>query len=282
MQDSEEVERIFDGDCTVVALTDNKAISLIKAAQLNRRAVGLRLTLRLVKEVPHALHLTEPDDARGGKGGACASAAADAVRGGERERERERETEREREREREPRAKAIGAEAIAAIHGVAPTHYVYKLGAQLAAAMEKPGSVKQSAHTEPMEAEEDPEEFTCTIKLDLMDDPVCIVHVNELEPRRRYERALLLAHFQAQYDKRIRVHMEQYADEAAQSGLSAVTVAESHGLAYPSARPPAPSEAPVWALDCLDMPPDETERIDGSTFGFSDRIQSPHARLGGG
>jgi len=80
-----------------------------------------------------------------------------------------------------------------------------------------------------MEAEEDPEEFTCPIKLDLMDDPVCIVHVNELEPRRRYERALLLAHFQAQYDKRIRVHMEQYADEAAQSGLSAVTVAESHG-----------------------------------------------------
>ena len=100
MQDSEEVERIFDGDCTVVALTDNKAISLIKAAQLNRRAVGLRLTLRLVKEVPHALHLTEPDDARGGKGGACASAAADAVRGGERERERERERDRERERTR--------------------------------------------------------------------------------------------------------------------------------------------------------------------------------------
>ena len=102
-------------DANVLAFTRTR---LLKSPVLQRRSNGLRLLLRLVKEAPMALRLTQVEE---GEVEGSSSATAFAAP--------------------KTRADRLGSNAIQAAQDVAPTHEVYRLSEQLVKAIENPNGV---------------------------------------------------------------------------------------------------------------------------------------------
>jgi len=102
-------------DANVLALARSR---LLKSPVLQRRSNGLRLLLRLVKEAPMALRLTQVEE---GEVEGSSSASAFAAP--------------------KTRADRLGSNAIQAAQDVAPTHEVYRLSEQLVKAIENPNGV---------------------------------------------------------------------------------------------------------------------------------------------